>query len=110
MRGTLLITKCIFAAVRSWPDSADKALYPITAQVFATVRSWPGSANKALLLFTIWISVATSLGAQTGIYRKPMQLDWQLEYAQDDRSRKKNTEATVPGAAQLDIAAGGKLW
>ena len=54
---------------------------------------------------TVLMLAVATLRAQTGIYREPLRLDWQLEYAQADRSRTRTVKATVPGAVQSDIAA-----
>ncbi len=60
---------------------------------------------RGILLFTILLFCAALMEAQTAIYREPLRLNWELEYAQADKAREKKIKATVPGTVQLDIAA-----
>jgi beta-mannosidase len=58
---------------------------------------------KRTLIITILV-ISASLYAQFSPYSNKVQLDWELEYNLPGKSRTRVTEATVPGAVQLDIA------
>ena len=50
------------------------------------------------------LAISTGLQGQYSPYRNKVQLEWELEYNRPGRSRTQVTEATVPGAIQMDIA------
>lgn len=62
---------------------------------------------KNILILAI-LALAMGLQAQYSPYANKIQLDWELEYKLPGKSRTQVTEATVPGAVQLDIARAEK--
>lgn len=50
------------------------------------------------------LAISAGLNAQYSPYANKIQLDWELQYKLPGKSRTQVTEATVPGAVQLDIA------